>query len=194
MASQTEIVNTALTALKQDRVLSIDDDTENAAVMRSIWSLKRDAEMSAHPWAFAMTRAKLPASVTAPPFGFARSFPLPTGYLAMVEVGQNFVMYQPTDDVGFSIEGSAVLTDEGSPLYVRYIQRVENVGAWPALFAEALAMRLAHSACVRITGDRSLKDSIGSDYLMAIRQARRQNAIERPPQVVPPDSWWLARL
>ena len=42
MASQTDVVNLALTKLGQDRVINISDDTEPARVIRANWDLTLD--------------------------------------------------------------------------------------------------------------------------------------------------------
>jgi len=194
MASQTEIVNNALTALGADRVLSIDDDNENARTMRAVWALNRDAEQAAHPWAFAMARAALPALTEAPAFGFGNAYQLPTGYLSMVEVGEQWVMYEPSGGAQFAIEGQQILTDAGSPLRIRYVQRIETAGLFPPLFATALAMRLAMATCERLTQSSTKLEGIMALYKDAIRTARRQNAIERPPERIPESAWWLARV
>lgn len=194
MASQTEIVNNALTALGLKRVLSIDDESESAIVMKTLWTLKRDAELQAHAWSFAITRASLPAMVSAPEFGYAYQYQLPSDYLSMVEVGEDYVFYTPTDQRSlFAIEGRKILTDEGAPLRIRYVRRIENAGEYSPMFANALAYQLAMDACQRLTESSSKEEMLAKKYTMAIADAKRSNNIEKPPQKMPDDSWWLAR-
>lgn len=116
MASQTDICNQALTKIGAERILAITDDTKSARSLSAIWSVKRDAELAAQPWTFAITRAQLPASATAPLFGWNYAYPLPADYLAMVEVGENYVFYQGDPQPLFALEGGSILTDQGSPL------------------------------------------------------------------------------
>ena len=195
MASQVEIVNQALTKIGAARITSMSDPGKSAAVMSAIYDIKRDAELSANPWTFSIKRVQIPASSTAPSFGWAYSYPLPADYLSMVEVGQNFTFY--SSDLGplFTLEsdpatgGMAILSDESSPIDVRYVYRVTTPGLFSPLFTEALACRLAAEACEEITQSTSKRELAWEEYRRALRNARRVNAIEQPPQPSPNSSW-----
>ena len=191
MASKVEICNNALVKVGADRITSIEDETKQAKTLRTVYDLKRDSELSAHPWTFAIARAAIPASAVTPAFGWQSAFPLPAGYLSMVQVGQFYAMYEP-DDYGprFELEAGAILCDEASPLQIRYVQRITNDGLFPPLFAEALACRLAVEVSYSLRQSAGVKEQLERDYAMAIRQARRQNVIEQPPQRIPGSSWW----
>lgn len=192
MASTIEICNQALTKIGSTRITSLLDDSKQAASLNAIYDIKRQAELAAHPWVFAMGRAQLPALATAPLFGWAREFPLPTDFLRMVEVGEYFVLYQP-DVVLFEIEGNSILCDEGSPLNIRYVKNITNAGLFTALFVEVLACRLAAELAEDITQSLSKRQAAEEAYEKAVRAARRANAIQLPPQPTPEDTWLLAR-
>lgn len=194
MPSQVEIVNNALVKLGAGRITSIDDDSKQAEVARAIWAMKRDAELAAYPWTFAMARAELPALADAPAFGWARAFQLPADFLALVEVGEFWVLYQSDEFTpAFQIEGRTVLTDEASPLRVRYLKQITNAGLFPALFAEALSCRLAAEMAESLTQSASKRELAWAEHKQAIREARRRNAIEQPPQPIPESGWIRAR-
>lgn len=89
----------------------------------------------------------------------------------------------------FSIEGNQILTDQGSSLALRYLYRVTNVGLWSALFVEAMSCRLAAELCEALSQNLSKKEALWAERKQAIREAKRVNAIEMPPQAVPPSSW-----
>lgn len=194
MASQVEICNQALSKVGADRITSLLDDTPQAKLLNAIYGVKRDAELAARPWSFAITRALIPASSTAPAFGWARAFPQPSDYLAMVQVGETYAFYDNSSgEFGggalFEIEGGAVLTDQSSPLAIRYISRITNAGLYPPLFVEAFACRLAAEICEKLTQNLSKRDAAWKERAQALREAIRINAIERPPQSIPPSSW-----
>jgi hypothetical protein len=194
MTSQVSIANQALIKIGAERIISIDEDTKQARILKALWDIKRDAELAAHPWTFATKRARLPASSTAPAFGFSRAFPLPVDALRLVEVGQWYVMYQGVDNGPiFAIEGGEVLCDEASPLDVRYVARVNETARWPALFCEALACRLAAEMVESMTQSLGKRQQAWDEYKAAVLAARRANAIEQPPQPTPANAWWLAR-
>lgn len=193
MASQTETCNLALIKLGAARITSLDDGTKQSKIMGQLWNTVRDAEMSAHPWSFAATRALIPASATPPAFGWAYAYPQPTDFLKFIEVGEDWMFYtQVCGSPWFTIEGGAVLTDQGSPLKIRYVRRITNVGAWPASFVEAMACRLAAEACESLTQDLSKREAAWAERKEAVRDAKRTNDIQMPPQRAPASEWELA--
>lgn len=190
MSSKVEICNLALTKLGAARITSLDDDSKQARALSSIFDATRDAELALHPWSFAIIRASLPASSTAPAFEWQRAFPLPADCLHLVQVGDSFSFYDSdTAGAGFDVEGGAVLTDAVSPLLVRYVYRVTNSGLFPPLFVQALACRLALELSEELTQNVSKREAAAMAYREAIREAKRANVIERPPQTVPDLSW-----
>ena len=194
MTSEVGICNQALIKVGAARITALTDDTKQARLLNSIYETKRDAELSANPWTFATKRAQIPASAVAPAFGWAYAYPLPSDFLTLVEVGENYSFYDSDAGALFSIEidsnGSpAILTDQTSPLDVRYIYRVTNTGLFPALFVEALACRLAAEACEELTQSSSKREAAWAERKQAIREARRVNAIQQPPRKLPPGSW-----
>jgi hypothetical protein len=190
MSSTIEICNLALTKLGAARITSLADDSKQAQALSAIYDSARDAELAAHPWSFAITRAALPASSTAPAFGWARAFPLPADCLHLVQVGDSFSYYDSdTAGAGFDVEGGAVLTDATSPLLIRYTYRVTNSGLFPPLFVQSLACRLAFELAEELTQNLSKREAAWAERKEAIREAKRANVIERPPQTVPDLSW-----
>lgn len=197
MASQVDVCNQALIKIGAGTISSLADGTKQADLLSAIWNTKRDSELSAHPWTFAIKRVSLPASATAPAgtdWGYA--YPLPADYLSMVQVGDSYVYYDSSSgddpDSGgplFGIEGGSILSSVTSPLFIRYIYRVTNTGLFPALFCEALACRLAAELAEPLTQNLSKREAAWAEYKQAIRTAKRVNAIEIPPQRTPPSSW-----
>lgn len=185
MASETEIANLGLTLLGETRLLaSLEENTTAARAMRAVFALERDAELRRHVWNFARRRAALPALAEAPPFGFAYAYQLPPDWLRFVV---------QADAWPYSIEGGKVLTDEGSPLNITYVARVEETGLFDALFIDALAARLALRTCLTITGSMERQDRAVQAYREAMASARQVDAVENPPDDRPDDDWVIAR-
>lgn len=196
MASTVDICNQALIKVGAQRIVSLNDGTKQATLLNTIFDAKRDAELASHPWTFAIKRATLPPSTTAPTFGWGYAYPLPADCLSLVEVGDNFTFYDGSVGADpesggplFAVEGGAILTDQGTSLDVRYIYRVTNTGLMPALFCEALACRLAAELCESLTQNLAKREAAWGERKQAIREAKRVNAIEMPPQRIPPTSW-----
>mgnify|MGYP003403921340 FL=1 len=189
--SQVQIVNLALTKLGQDRVVAITDDTEAARVMRSMWDMTLDTTLASFPWKFAIKRVELAALADAP-LGteWTLQYTLPDECLRLVQVGEDWAFYNPTTPL-FTLEGGVILSNEPAPLFVRYVQRITNVGLWPPLFGRVMAMQLAADASEKLTTSNSKFEAAMLALEVAVKEARRQNAIERPPMRMA-DSDWLA--
>lgn len=192
MASKVSIANRALTKLGADRILLLSDDSQQARVLNSMFDDVRDAELARNHWKFAIRRTSLPALVDAPAWGYQFQYPLPPDYLAMVQI--NEIYCRTGMRAPWSVESGSILTDFEAPLLLRYVSRVENTGLYHALFVEALACKLAMEACEALTQSSSKKQAATQEYEFALSEARRQDAIENPPDELPGGSWLDARL
>lgn len=196
-SSTTDIANRALTKLGEARLLSLTDDTNAGRVMNSMFAQVRDAELRRNRWNFALKRASIPALSTAPDWGYIYTYPLPSDYLSLVQVGEYYIRPLTKAKGPWHVEGtdsgSAILTDLQSPLKIRYVRRVENSGMFDPLFVEALACKLAFEACEAVTQSGAKKQSASEEYKAALSEAARCNAIENPPEEYPPGTWLDAR-
>lgn len=188
MASEVAICNRALQKLGSSRIASLSEDSVAARACLAAYTIIRDAELEAHPWNFAIERAELAADASAPDWGRANAFTLPTDFLRLLPdyPEDNFL------DQDYQIEGRKILTDADAPLYIRYVARVEDTGLYPALFVEALATKLAFELCETLTQSNTKKEALRADYEAAIAKAKRTNAIQNVAQVSP-DSDWITR-
>ena len=186
MASKTDISNRALSKLGEKRVSNVDTDDKDAAkVIRYMWENVRDALITSYPWNFAIKRKQLAASGDTPAWGYGKQYLLPADFLALLEIKG-----QPE----FKLEGGYILTDDGSPIYIRYISRITDTGSFDALFNEALAAKLAVEACEEITQSNTKKQILLREYEAAIKEAYASDAIQEYPQKLTDDEWILARF
>lgn len=173
MAGSTiiEVANTAATLLGQGTtLLSLSDDDDVARAINQVLDLQRRAVLRAHFWNFALGRAELAADPTPPTFDWSARYLLPGDYLNLRE------MYPR--EVAWRIEGKYLLADYGSPIRIVYTRDVTNIGDWDALAVDALAAKLAHTICYRVTGNRELRQDMLAEYKMKLREARHMDAIE----------------
>lgn len=189
MSSETQICNRALQMLGAQRITGLSEDSRNARSCNAVYETARDAELEAHPWRFAVTRAQLAADATAPAFGRERSFTLPSDYMKLMpEYPEDLDIY--TD---YEVEGDKIYTDASAPLNIRYIKRVTQVSEMPVLFQEALAARIALELVEEITQSNSKIQTISGMYQQKIREARRANAFVKRPQRSPTDEYIRVR-
>lgn len=151
MASETEIVNSALIKIGADTVISIDDDVETARKAKQQYPVLRDALLRGHPWNFATRRATLAQLVPDPPFGFNKRYQLPTDFLRVLSIGD--------DSIKYAIESDELLTDEGAVELV-YVARIIDPNEFDASFREVLAFRLAADLAYKISKNAQLAQNL----------------------------------
>lgn len=189
MASDVSICNRAMQKLGAKRIVDFDEDSVNARECAACFEELRDAELRAHPWAFAAKRAQLAASTDAPAFGPANAFPLPEDFLRLLPVDPEYL----TNEDDWRIEGRQILTNDSAPLNIRYVYRVEDANEMDALFRESLASRIAYELCEKLTQSNQKKEAAAQDYKRAISEAKRANAIEKIAEEPPEDTWLSVR-
>lgn len=187
MASEVAICNRALQKLGAQRIVSLDEDTKNARESATAYPLLRDAELRAHPWSFAIRRRQLAADADQPVFADGQTaFVLPTDFLKLLadrEVRDR------------QVEGRRVLTARRSEqLDIRYVARITDPNTFDPLFVEALACRIAMELNERITQSNTKKQLLFQDYDRALDEARRANALDRPPVTPVASPWVRARV
>lgn len=187
MASKVSIANRALTKLGAERVLLLEDDTQQARTLNSMFDDVRDAEIRRHRWKFAIKRAELIALADGPGWGYRFQYPLPNDYLGLIQVGEQYV--RMGRQAPWSVEAGNILTNLQAPLRIRYLSRVENPGLFDPLFVEVLACKLALEACETLTQSPGKKQAAMEEYKFAVSEAVRQDAIENPPDELPQGSW-----
>lgn len=199
MASQVDICNRALIKLGAGQITSITDNTKAARVLSGLWDTVRKAELQKRFWNFALTRTSLAALGATPDWGFGYQYQLPVDFLKLNQINDTFIPpglmdYRNGDDSPYAIEGQVILTNFGSPLKIRYVKDVTDTSLFDALFTEAFASRLAVEACYAITQSRDGTRQANDDYKQAVKDASLSNAIAKPPQGMPDDSWMMGRL
>jgi len=189
MASVVGICNAALQKLGAERINDLTEDTANGRSCNAAYERLRDAELRAHTWNFAKTRASLPADADAPIFGKARSFTLPAEWLRMLSPYPEM----NSNDLDWEIEGRKLYTNDSAPLQIRYVKQVTDPNEMDALFREALASRMAVDMCEEITQSNTKRQLAQDDYKKALAEARRTNAIESIAGEPPEDQWITVR-
>lgn len=185
MSSVVDVCNKALDKLGHGPITSLADGTKAANLCTRAWPLIRDQVLRDHPWNFAVKRAVLPPSTTAPGWGFSTAFPLPNDNLRLLEVRD-----LSTDE--YSVEDGSILAD-ATTLYIRYIYRVTDPNRYDALFIDAAACRLAFELCEALTQSNTKKDALFQEYEDSLTRARRVDGQENPPQRYEEDEWISVR-
>lgn len=182
--SDTSIVNSALAKLGAKQILSLDDDTREARLMKEQLPKIRDMLLRSHPWNFAIERAELAASSTSPEFGFDYKFQLPADCLRVLEID--------TEDQEWQKEGTYVVSNS-STMFIKYVKKITQAGLYDANFSEVFALKLAADNAYAITQSTSLRDELNREYKEALREARSFDAQEGGTRQVYARKWLNAR-
>ncbi len=189
--SEVAVYNMALDMLEEGPVTAPSEESRAARLLSRNYPQTRDEVLRAHPWNFALKRTRLPALAEAPAFGWQRAFHLPSDCLRVLPValGGGF----NARPIPHEIEGSHILTDEPAPLAIRYIRRVSDPGRFDALFARALAARLAVYVGHVITGKQGYIERVGRIYSETLMEARRIDSLEGSAATPLGEDWIEAR-
>ena len=147
-ASETDIVNDALGRLGISPIMALTDATKQAQFSNRFYESTRDEVLASHPWNFATKRAVLAQLATAPEFEWLFAYQLPSDNLRLLQLN-GYELGRTLDT--WAIEGNKLLTDSDKA-EVRYIARVTDTTLYPALFSEALSIKLAAKLCAPLTG------------------------------------------
>lgn len=172
--SDVTICNMALDMLDEAPIASLDDNTRAGRLCKRNYALVRDEVTIAHPWGCAVARTALPAMSDAPAFGWAFQYQLPKDCLRIQPLTVDGA--ETSKPVPYIIEGRRILTNQGAPLSLRYIKRLENAAEIDPLLARVIACKLGFYVGRLISGKQSFIQQIGKFYSMALKEAKAINA------------------
>lgn len=190
MASEVQICNRALQRLGAGRIASLNDGSKEAKECTAVYEPARDFMLRSHPWSFAIAREALAADSTAP-IGDSSDTP---AYQYSWPTDAMRILLPKSADLDWRIEGRKILTDDTAPLYIRYINKITDPNTMDATFREALSCWMAHEMCESLTQSNSKKAGLRDDLILILAEARRTNAIEKPPVESAVGSWDTDRL
>jgi hypothetical protein len=201
MTTSVDIANYALNILGASTISSLSDDTKAARIINQRYDSIRDTVFRAHPWNGLISRAELAKISTAPTFGYANQYTLPTEpYCLRVLEFSNGSLSYPQDNMTnnsggpvFVIEGRKLLTDEGTAK-IKFVARVTDPNQYSASLIEALAARIATEICYPVTGSSSLTQLTAALYESKIKEARFVDSTEGAPQRIEASDFIEARF
>lgn len=193
--SQVDICNAALGRLAQDvAIASMGERTKHATILNRVWSRVLDYVLSDHPWPFTIASVALALLEQDPPPGWECRYSYPADCLDAllvcdeggVRAGLSYVAAGGWNMSEFRVQGdgrydfeivhgtqaTSIVTDLAGA-YLIYASRVDDVGRFPPMFAEALACRLAWEAAPAIMGELGLRarQTLLQDYEIAKAKA-----------------------
>lgn len=200
MTDAVALAKLALTQVGGQRLVSLSEDSAEAiAVNDSLWAIRK-SELEANDWGFARARAELSAEVTAPIFGFTKSYVIPGDCLRVRVVhGAGATWYMDSMSleaeprVPFQIEGRRILTDLDAPLRIEYTFDETVIPNWSANFTMMVGVRLAEIIAYDLSDTASLTDRLTQRYYNALQRAVLANECQMLPRRQPESEWVIAR-
>lgn len=192
--SPVDICNLALDLLKEGPITDIttNPSTPTEVLCARWYDAVRRMTLRKHPWNFAITRIQLAANATAPVFGFANAYDLPSDFIRLISIGDDYLedlrgKYQLEDNQ--LLYGGDTSTDA---LDVRYVYDHTAISQWDTLFIDVLSHELAIRLSRKITGDGDAAKEIRESLKLVAPEAYAIDGQERPPQRIQ-RSKWIAR-
>lgn len=201
MLSRTQVINGALQIISANLIADPDENTESARQAKAVYEQIIGAEIEAHAWYFAKRKKALPRNIEDPAFRFGKAYNLPSDFLRLVSLNDQWVFSSIRDiDVypipAYELEGRAIHTDIEAPLKIEYLSSdvVADPTQWSLLFGNVASAALAVRLAMPLTKSEGMVSLAEKVYTKEVLRARKSNAIQMPPQNRPDGSWLAARI
>lgn len=184
-----DIANQAIQLCGADAVLvTLDDVNKEARLCRNTYDIARRACLQRHPWKFSIKRVQLDADTgVVPAFGYTYSYPVPDDYIRIVSIndiyGNDWVR-----------EARYILYNGSGPINVRYVFDISTVELFDPLFIDSLTAELAARIVYPLTQSNDRLEKIVEAAKIALRYAKRADAIEQSMQSIEADTFVNARI
>lgn len=181
ITSSTDICNLALDLLNAGVVIDVENPSNPTEELLNRWyDQARRKALREHPWNFAIKRAILSSSATAPPFGYSKKFPLPADFIRIADV---------FNDEGYSVskslyaveDGGVSINSDGTALRIRYVYDFTEVTAMEPLFIDFLSLEIALCIAYKVTDNNTNIQRIGELHKMRGALSRAIDGQESPP-------------
>ncbi len=188
-ATNISICNGALMNIGAERIMSLTESSEEAAVCNERFAHVRDAVLQMFPWNCCTYRKTLTQDATAPIYDYQYRYLLPTSPLcySVLEVYE-------TDD--WRIEEDFLVTDS-SIVNILYIGRNTDPAKYPPYLAELISARLAVDIAYKLTGSADVTSNAAKLYSYKMQEALelegRQGNMPRTIDDVYSDPWFAKR-
>ena len=177
MASEVDIINSAMNMIGASNIIARDEDSKAARVSNQRYASIRDAVLRAHPWNCAVTRRSLAPDSESPAFDWDYQFTLPADPYCLRVLRLDYL------DIEFRVEGRKIVSNESS-INLIYIARVTDPNEYDTLLQESIAARLAADVSFTLSQSTSLTQNMFNLYESKLKEARFVDATEGTPGAV----------
>lgn len=179
MITDVQICNIALSHLQAGSIETLDDNTANAKACLTHFDAMRDQVLADYPWQFA-TFIEVPELIVDEVLiGWSYLYKKPLKCMAIRKLFTDASTNDP-EPIDFEECLSpqtlvpAIAVNFPDP-YLKYTRQVIDPKIWSVKFGEVLALRLAATIGMRLTGKETLATELLNRYGAAISEAKRQD-------------------
>jgi hypothetical protein len=176
--TEVDICNLALARLGDSRITALTDATAQAQYCSLFYDQTVEELQAEFDWQFCRKQTAFTSSVT-PLSGYSHQYDQPTDFIRAIRLGN----IDASENFGtWEIHGAKIHTNLPAtaqvPLVLDYIALVETVNLFPAIFVEALSMKLAAVLAMPLTGSKDLFTQCVQLYTATIQKPAFRNATE----------------
>lgn len=184
-ATPVQICNLALSWMGQKRINSLQDNQNEAIIMKDNYDLSRDKVLSDAAWTFAMERQVLAPVSDAPEFGSGNKFLIPGDVLRVHRVFRSTNTSQSNNYINaeWVREGNYIISPE-STLWAMFIKRVVDPNRFSPGFVHALAARLAADTAITFTESIKMEEKMEQRYMMKLADAAYTDGSQGRTEVI----------
>lgn len=179
-ATFVDIANAALIKLGVKTIMSFDDNSTEANVVKERYEACRDIVLRMYPWNCATQRVTLAQLTMGPAFGYAYQYSLPADCLKVLGVSYGGVDddRQGSYSVNYKIEGRTLLSDQTS-IALRYIYAVSDATVLDPLVADCISCWLAMDVSRKLTPSTISRDTLRKEFYDQFKLAKNADSQEQ---------------
>jgi hypothetical protein len=183
ITSSTDICKLSLDLLQGGSVSDITSATTSIEEVCNRWyDHTRRKLLRQHPWNFAIKRAELAASSTAPLFGASKQFPVPADFLRLLRVVDEDNRIISSDAYFFENRHLMLRWSEETVVRIIYITDEEDVTKFDDLFIDLLSVEIAMSIAYLVTQNNGNIERLDGIRKNLISAAKSIDGQEQPPE------------
>jgi len=163
--TDVQICNLALARLGDARITTLSDSSAQATYCSLFYAQTVEELQADFDWSFCRKLSSLTAT-TAPSSGYSSAFTLPTDFIRAVRLGgidasENFGTWE--------VVGTTIHTNLSAPV-LNYIANITDTTKFPAIFVEALTIKLAAVLAMPLTGSKELFEQMAGLFGATIQK------------------------
>lgn len=178
-SSPTEVCNLALSWLAGGRILSLDDEGQEAQLCKANYDLSRKAVLEEREWTFAVKRLQLPA-LAEEPLVYSAAFLVPPDLLysiAVTDPGSHGTRKPNPPQIVHSFEGGKIYAYLDI-INIKYIFDLTNTQKFSGLFDQTLAAHIAMNIAIPLTENKEHFTNMAGLYQINLDKAAASDGMQ----------------